>query len=55
LSGKLTFLVSMAARRLGVGTAAKRVTMAMGVAPYAGCQKRADALDRLTPRIRRAT
>jgi hypothetical protein len=45
----------VAAPRTGVGTAAKRVTMAMGIAPCAGCQKRADMLDRLTPRLKRAT
>ena len=39
------------ARRIGLGTAIKTVTTALGVKPCAGCRRRADTLDRIVPNI----
>lgn len=38
-------------RKLPLGTAIKTVTSTIGIKPCAGCQRRADRLDKIAPNI----
>jgi len=40
-----------AARRIGLGSAIKAVTTAIGIKPCGGCKRRAVALDAIIPNI----
>ena len=51
INGSPITAAERAARRIGLGSAIKAVTTAIGIKPCGGCKRRAVALDAIIPNI----